>query len=320
MMKCLINGTVEPVLFRGSYNAGILNKTCIEERHLLLHGDDFLPIFHDAAKQCTIHKALHEIAQYRNITEVESEFDLKYFMDKLEPFVLRYDSELSGKWNDEYLLKQSEFQLNHENELNLQLINYEKRYINGPIPKILLKDVTIPNPLSYNTLFSHYEKTTLWHSPNSRHKSHLHRDPGLFFVQQIYGQKKVSLIDPEFSLNVYSDFGEVYNLSPIEPTKIDISKYPEITKVEVKSTILNEGDICFLPYMYWHYIEGIPDSTNTKRNLALTFQFKSINNGCQEFSESKVKTCIRSWRNNSDIDLGGKMPNTTLFDLMSFYR
>ena len=46
-MKCLINGTVEPVLFSDLNNAGALNRTCVLERHRLLHGNNFLPMFDD---------------------------------------------------------------------------------------------------------------------------------------------------------------------------------------------------------------------------------------------------------------------------------
>tara|TARA_B100000214_G_scaffold285116_1_gene214632 strand:- start:2481 stop:3458 length:978 start_codon:yes stop_codon:yes gene_type:complete len=317
-MDCLVNGIVEPVLFQNSQDSGVLNRTCIIERHRLLHGNKFLPI-NDETGQCNLYKSLHDIARYRDITEVQSNFDMKYFLDNLEPFVLRYDSELTVKWSDEYFSRKKEDKMIYENEVDLKQVESKRgSYINGHIPKILLKDVIIPLPLSYSTLLKLYDKTTFWYSSNSHHQSKLHRDPGLFFIQQISGQKKISLVDPEYSLNLYSDFSDVYNLSPIDPKKIDISMYPEISNVVVKSTILNEGDICFLPYMYWHYIEGIPDNTGTKRNVALTHQFSAQQiYACKKFSENMAKKCIWYWRNNSNINVGEMVPNVTLFDISS---
>ena len=92
-MKCLINGTTEPVLFRPMNNVGAPNRTCVLERHRLLHGNTFLPMFDDADchedifgplfenEDCQVTVTLHDIGQHRNITEVPSNFNLKYFIE-----------------------------------------------------------------------------------------------------------------------------------------------------------------------------------------------------------------------------------------------
>ena len=313
-MSCLIGGTVEPILFRNTLNTGTLNKTCIMERHKKLHGGVFLP---QAKEECSSFVKLNDITQH-SIMEVDSFFDLKFHVDNLQPFVLRSQTSLTSKWDDDYFAQKHSNNAKKEVDLKeCNQTNKRKKYINGPVPASLMQDVILLPELSRESFLKTLDKTTFWYSADSKHESNLHRDPGLFFIHQIAGKKRISLIDPDFSLHLYADFGDTYNLSPINPSNIDVSLYPKILDVTIQSTTLNEGDVCFLPYMYWHFVEGIPGINTTERNVALTYQFSADEkHACHKFSENEVRKCIHAWRRKSNVVLGKKIHNVSLSDIL----
>ena len=87
-------------------------------------------------------------------------------------------------------------------------------------------------------------------------------------MAQIYGEKNVTLVDPVHSMRVYSDFAEVYNLSPLDPLRVRRDLFPEAAGVPVRFARIQPGDLLYLPILYWHQL-----TSGAGRNVALTFQF-----------------------------------------------
>ena len=92
------------------------------------------------------------------------------------------------------------------------------------------------------------------------------------------GRKNVTLVDPLDSLSLYVDHNrDGYGHSPAWPhsvfgpatgaPSIDVHRYPLAASVRTQHTLLDQGDILFIPNRWWHRIFSLPG-----RNVAYTIQ------------------------------------------------
>lgn len=96
-------------------------------------------------------------------------------------------------------------------------------------------------------------------------KSKLHFDAMDNFFTQIYGRKKIVLISPKFSescypVNVTWDDG----YSKIDVENPDYDTYPQFKEVERIETVLEPGEMLYIPTQWWHDIrsQGISINVN----------------------------------------------------------
>ena len=80
---------------------------------------------------------------------------------------------------------------------------------------------------------------------------------------QIRGRKRVVLASPEQDSFMYQRTRETsdYWYSYIEdPDTVDLSKYPLFQKAALLQTVVNPGEILFIPANYWHWVRALDKS------------------------------------------------------------
>jgi lysine-specific demethylase 8/hypoxia-inducible factor 1-alpha inhibitor (HIF hydroxylase) len=125
------------------------------------------------------------------------------------------------------------------------------------------------------------------------HTSCLHYDPMDGILMQLYGAKKVILFPPNQTYNLYPiplykplKYGlalrAVY--SQVYPDRPDLNAFPKFAQAQpyAQETILNPGDILFIPAGWWHEVtslgEDVVCSVNRFWNvLPLSRAFRSWN-------------------------------------------
>lgn len=273
-MTCVLNSLLpEPILFTDCCKYGIdvpccnsLDYNCIVHKHKTLYGTEaYIPVNQSHSDIVN----LLEFLPKDEIPEYDKDKGIKHYINTLTPFVLKNSTDISfvESWTDNFLSS------NEHGSSGFRVNPRSGDYQNGGFTSELIKQTPVPSILS--TIKSCYQKTTFWYKPNrgtSVTRSRIHRDAGNFFVMQLHGSKNVVLIDHKYSLNLYADFSDRYNLIPFEK-HVDIIKYPEVKNVRIKFITTEPGDLVYIPYHYWHYIETAPN-----RNIALTFQFKECKN------------------------------------------
>lgn len=107
-----------------------------------------------------------------------------------------------------------------------------------------------------------------WLGPKNTYTA-IHSDTCDKLVYQCEGQKRWYLIAPQYydSLYIDPDFGRGYDTSPIDPRFKSNSNFPQFNYDCVKSFILAEGDMLFLPGGWYHAVESLSRS--------LSFEYKS---------------------------------------------
>lgn len=284
-MTCVLNAAMpEPVLFSkccGQTCCNSLNHTCIEEKHKELYNTDrYVPKITNDYNFVD----MFDILPIDSIDDYNKTLGIKHYIDRLTPFLHRnsLDIEFVDQWTDEYL---SNFRYGEHSK---KVDPYDKDYQNGAVDQNLEK--LTPVPAILHTLKPCYDKTTFWYKSNAIRvqNSPIHRDAGNFFILQLHGSKKVTLIDPEYTLNMYADFSDRYNLIPFKK-KVDTLKYPEVKNARLTIINTQPGDLIYIPYHHWHYFETF------NRNIALTFQFNECNH--MQNPHSSFSYYSREYRN-----------------------
>jgi len=272
----------EPVLFQTGEEPNGFDAQCVLRRHQYYYGKKYLPL---PGNRSDLREGQSEwngmgshlltVAQpMTDIPEVNSSVVLSDYSRRLKPFVIRGGAAslpAMEKWSDDYLATHGGDVTKDVDGKTLTSAIKKKQYWSQGTPERLLQDAPILPPFQRWT--ESLEKITFWYAPIGYTRSFLHRDDGNFVVAQIDGTKTWHLVDPDYSLRLYADFGEEYNLSPVPGNDVQLDRYPEIADVPVRVLRLHAGDVLYLPRGYWHFVES-----GFGRNVALTYQF----NACDE--------------------------------------
>jgi len=296
---CLIGaGTVdaEPVLHRLNSQPVSLDYNCVLARHHYYFGNHFLP----RGSECPVPSAsprghmrkLGEqgqpttpIAEHAGCLGVRS--FLKRYVFEHRPLVVRgcaREQPAFTKWDDMYLSRVAgEWPFAAEGPSSTlrfaQYLNEYKRP-NDPqqwmqrswwhAPESLRRDVEFPPMLRCGAVMQSIENLVVWLSAGGK-SSQLHYDAGDFLIHQLEGRKRVTLIDPVDSVMLYADHVELYGTTPVEPTAVDLHRFPSIAQLPLQTATLSAGDVLYIPQNWWHIIDT--EAGDTRRNLAFSLQF-----------------------------------------------
>ena len=81
----------------------------------------------------------------------------------------------------------------------------------------------------------------------------LHHDAVNGMLGQIYGRKRIKLIPPFETTNLYND--ECF--SDVDLEKIDYRRFPLMKGVTIFDTVLEPGEFAFIPIGWWHWVKSL---------------------------------------------------------------
>ncbi|KAI9297048.1 Clavaminate synthase-like protein [Neoconidiobolus thromboides FSU 785] len=122
----------------------------------------------------------------------------------------------------------------------------------------LQQDIKIPTLLNCGRVG--FEQMMLWMGPENT-ITPIHFDPYENLFVQIKGSKYLRLYNNTYKDRLYP-FKEKYlsNTSRIDPENLDVSLFPNAVDVPYIDTIINEGDMLYLPKGWWHYVKALSPS------------------------------------------------------------
>lgn len=103
---------------------------------------------------------------------------------------------------------------------------------------------------------------SLWIGP-AEAVTTLHFDSSHNLFAQISGSKKVILIPPEQSDQVYypcRDFGLNLHFSPVDVERPDLMRHPRFARVTAWEAVVQPGEMLFIPATWWHYLRALEPS------------------------------------------------------------
>jgi ribosomal protein L16 Arg81 hydroxylase len=168
--------------------------------------------------------------------------------------------------------------------------------------KSLLDDIVMPEFLNSQDT---KQKVFFWFGPSGT-ITPLHHDPMNLIMAHIYGRKRWRLIDPKYTPLLYNHIGV---FSKVDLEKPDYDRYPLFKEVPVIETILEAGEIIFVPVGWWHQVKGLDISIALSfTNFIFPNKYNFHNPNIKDWESENRKN---DRPNNNTIDFSEKKNMTT---------
>jgi len=82
----------------------------------------------------------------------------------------------------------------------------------------------------------------------------LHHDPLNLMMAQVYGRKRWRIISPEQTPLLYNYVGV---FSKVDCENPDYNRYPLFKDVNIIETVLEPGELIFIPVGWWHQVKAL---------------------------------------------------------------
>merc|ERR1711962_998304 len=108
-------------------------------------------------------------------------------------------------------------------------------------------DMEVPLMMQCDKLYTRFTSAHMLFS-NGNSSSPLHYDGYENFLTSMSGIKVVYTAPPKFADDIYIDnYIDFPGLSPINPEKVDLLKYPRFSNVRWHKVVIEPGDILYIP-------------------------------------------------------------------------
>lgn len=203
---------------------------------------------------------------YSNGSTDRAEIPIHDYLHYLQFFEERHGKESSKEedlWQRPQSISSEELVYMAQNDLPQSL------YSDIIIPDFCQEDTADENSVGYGRLYS-----VMWWVGPKACISPLHFDPLDNLLMQFSGRKVVWLLDPQgrgegkgndenTTLWHYAGHeGQQPNTSPVNPEQVDIDQYPMFIEngPNALRSILEPGDILYIPSKWWHYVRSLDTS------------------------------------------------------------
>ncbi|KAK7574138.1 hypothetical protein V9T40_011329 [Parthenolecanium corni] len=186
--------------------------------------------------------------------------NVRYIYEKIGPRLVPVEigsSYTSSNWSQKLMTVDAFIKNFFFSETEERIGYLAQHQLFNQIPE-LLDDICEPD---YCVLSENYDDpvgtdVNAWFGPSNT-VSPLHYDPKHNFLAQVVGKKRVFLIDPKWSENVYpyDDF-LLFNTAQVDLENIDYEKFPKFENTEIFECILEAGEMLYIPPKWWHHIRA----------------------------------------------------------------
>ena len=126
-----------------------------------------------------------------------------------------------------------------------------------------------------NSLLGAASATLQFSDARGLQETPLHFDSYDNFLCQVAGSKYVRLYAPDQTRYLYVSRNDQHgsmrnsqgNVSDVRVEAPDLAKHSEFTRAQFSHTILNPGDLLFIPARHWHYVRS------TSTSISVNFWF-----------------------------------------------
>jgi Cupin-like domain len=151
--------------------------------------------------------------------------------------------------------------------------------------KSLLKDLVFPDFLNPDDI---RQRIFFWFGPAGT-VTPLHHDPLNLIMAHVYGRKRWRLISPNYTPLLYNYVGV---FSKVDLEQPDDEKYPLFKQVQVIETVLEPGEIIFIPVGWWHQVKALDVSLSvsfTNFDFPNSYTYKNPNIRNLELKKNLIK-------------------------------
>ena len=135
----------------------------------------------------------------------------------------------------------------------LEIYQHADRYLVDEVPPDMRKEIILPLCLRCEEMDRYFFVSYFWFSQgNTSSTIHLDTDENVLCV--VKGHKEVLMVSPEYSADLHADNSRVLGVSDINVASVDLNKYPRVKNVHYVKANVDEGDMVYIPQMWWHHV------------------------------------------------------------------
>lgn len=135
----------------------------------------------------------------------------------------------------------------------LETYQHADRYLVDELTLDMRKEIVLPLCLRCEEMDKYFFVSYFWFSHgNTSSTIHLDTDENLLCVMK--GHKEVIMVSPEYSADLYADSSRVLGVLDINVASVDLVKYPRVKNVRYVKANVDEGDMVYIPQMWWHQV------------------------------------------------------------------
>lgn len=135
----------------------------------------------------------------------------------------------------------------------LRIYHDADRYLVDEVPPKMRKEIILPLCLRCEEMDKYFFVAYFWFSQGMTSSTiHLDTDENMLCV--VKGHKEVLMVSPEYSEDLYADSSKVLGVLDINVTSVDLLKYPRVKNVHYVKANVEEGDMVYIPQMWWHQV------------------------------------------------------------------
>lgn len=127
------------------------------------------------------------------------------------------------------------------------------------IPR-LREDIVVPDYCALSSSDGDEVDINAWFGPSGT-VSPLHRDEKCNLLAQVVGAKYIRLYHPDMTHGLYPHTSHLLSTtSRVDVENPDLTEFPLFQNVTFSDCVLREGDMLYIPPMYWHYVRSLSTS------------------------------------------------------------
>ena len=135
----------------------------------------------------------------------------------------------------------------------LEIYQNADRYLVDEVPLDMREEIILPLCLRCEEMDRYFFVSYFWFSQgNTSSTIHLDTDENVLCV--VKGHKEVLMVSPEYSADLHADNSRVLGVSDINVASVDLNKYPRVKNVHYVKANVDEGDMVYIPQMWWHHV------------------------------------------------------------------
>ncbi|CAB4040306.1 Hypothetical predicted protein, partial [Paramuricea clavata] len=135
----------------------------------------------------------------------------------------------------------------------LGIYHQADRYLVDEVPPDMRKEIILPLCLRCEEIDKYFFVSYFWFSQgNTSSAIHIDTDENMLCV--VKGHKEVLMVSPEYSADLYADSSRVLGVLDINVASVDLEKYPRVKNVHYLKATVDEGDMVYIPQMWWHHV------------------------------------------------------------------
>ncbi|XP_013382636.1 uncharacterized protein LOC106153304 [Lingula anatina] len=195
----------------------------------------------------------------------------------------------------------------------------EKIYMDSTISPEMAEDLTFPGFVACEGLLKMLKQVAMFFNAGWS-STDIHLDVTETIFAQVVGGRHWILTTPRDGKYLYTDDFEPHNgISPVNQEAVDLTKFPDVSKIVIYNTTLEAGDIIYVPEGWFHQVRTKGGAPNIA--VAVFINFLWCMWECPDSNDAEyIESCIKLREQKpTELECNIRMEDLTVREVLTKY-